>query len=229
MGMRLTAALAAASLLAVVPVTAHAAPARPATCKLIKDPVGDTGSPAPDAALDAQLDITSADIATNSKNVTVVLRLAQLTAADPTNPQGRIYEFDFTAHEKNFIVMGSLLPGGNTFGVYISDSRFEEGKSGARAATGIGEATGYVDTVHKEVRITAPTSTWAKYAPLTKNTTIYYLVAFTYRANGLSAQSGGQGPLPVSVTGAFGLGVDEAWGRKAYYLAGNASCVKPGA
>jgi hypothetical protein len=227
MSMRITAAVAVATLLAL-PVSAHAAPARPPSCKLIKDATGDTGSPAPDAALDSQLDITSADVATDNHFVTVVLRLDKLAAADPANPQGRIYEFDFTAKEKNFIVMGSLLPGGNDFEVFISDQRFEEGKSGARAATGIGTATGRVDTAHREVRISAPVSVFAKYAPMTKNTTIYYLVAFTYRANGLSYQGGGQGPSPVSVTGSFGLGVDEAWGHKAYYLAGNKSCVRPG-
>jgi hypothetical protein len=229
MGMRLVAAVAAAAAaLLALPVSAHASPSRPATCKLIKDATGDTGSPAPDGSLDAQLDITSADVATDNHFVTVVLRLDKLTAADPANPQGRIYEFDFTAKEKNFIVMGSLLPGGNDFEVFISDSRFEEGKSGARAATGIGKATGRVDTVHREVRISAPVSVFKNYAPMTRNTTIYYLVAFTYRANGLSYQGSGQGPSPVSVTGAFGLGVDEAWGHKAYYLAGNKSCVRPG-
>jgi hypothetical protein len=225
--MRRAATLATLALL-VLPHEADAKE-RPPTCHLVKDASGDTGSLAPDAALDAQLDITSADIASNTSWVTVVLRLTDLTAADPANPQGRIYEFDFTAQEKNFIVMGQLLPGGNVFSVYISDQRFEEGQSGARAATGIGEATGIVDTKHHEVRITARTSIFAPYAKLAKNTTIYHLVAFTYRANGASLQNGGQGPGPISITGSFGLGVDEAWGRKAYYLAGGKSCVRPGA
>jgi hypothetical protein len=225
---RLALAVAATALLAG-PLPAFAGPPPSTSCKLIKDAVADTNSPTPDKALDAQLDITSADVATNAKALTVVLRLTDLAAADPANPQGRIYEFDFTAREKNFIVMGSLLPGGNTFDVYISDSRFEENQSGARAATGIGEAVGVVDVTRKEVRMTAPLSVFAPYAPLIKNVSLMYLVAFTYRANGYSAQSGQTIPVPVSITGDVGLGVDQAWGRKAYYRAQSKSCVRVGA
>ena len=158
----------------------------------------------------------------------MVLRLASLTASDPSNPQGRIYEFDFTAFEKNFIVLGSLLPGGNDFNVFISDSRLEEGKSGARAATGIGSATGVVDVAAKEVRMTAPLSVFAPYADLHSGT-LYYLAAFTYRANGMSAQPTSETlPVQVHVSGSFGIGVDEAWGRKAYYRNGGPSCVRVG-
>ncbi|HEV2890622.1 MAG TPA: hypothetical protein VGX28_09620 [Frankiaceae bacterium] len=225
--MRRSLALLAAAALTATATPALAAPpkAKP-VCGLVRDPAGDTSSPAPDRALDSQLDITSADVATDRKNVTVVLRLASLTAADPANPQGRVYEFDFTAAEKNFIVLGNLLPGGNSFNVFISDTRFEEGKGGARAATGIGQATGVVDVVAKEVRMTAPLSVFDPYANLRAGT-LYYLSAWTYRANGMSAQPALE-QASVEVTTAFGIGVDEAWGRKSYYRAGAASCVKPG-
>lgn len=226
--MRNAALAVAAAVTLAGPLPAFAGPPPATSCKLVKDDTGDTSSPAPDAALDAQLDITSADVATNTRNLTVVLRLANLADADPANPQGRVYEFDFTAREKNFIVMGALLPGGNTFGVYISDSRFEEGKSGARAATGIGEATGVVDPARKEVRMTAPLEVFAPHAALERNVSLMHLVAFTYRANGYSLQSGQQVPVPVSITGDVGLGVDQAWGRKAYYRSQSKSCVRVG-
>lgn len=221
------------SLVLVAAVTALAAgspafAARPPAkvCGLIRDAAGDTSSPAPDKALDAQLDITSADVATDKRNVTVVLRLSALTQADPANPQGRVYEFDFTAAEKNFIVMGSLLPGGNSWSVFISDTRFEEGQAGARAATGIGTATGVVDVAAKEVRMTAPLSVFDPHANL-RSGYLYYLSAWTYRANGMSAQPALQ-QARIEVTSSFGIGVDQAWGRKAYYKAGAASCVRPG-
>lgn len=224
--MRRTAMLVASLAVLTAGSPAFAAPKPKPSCGLVKDAAGDTSSPAPDKALDAQLDITSADVATDSKNVTVVVRLSALTAADPANPQGRVYEFDFTAQEKNFIVMGSLLPGGNSFSVFISDTRFEEGKSGARAATGIGSATGVVDVAAKEVRMTAPLSVFDGYANL-RGGTLYYLSAWTYRANGMSAQPAlEQGS--VEITSSLGIGVDQAWGRKSYYRAGNPSCVKPG-
>jgi hypothetical protein len=223
--MRRTAALLVLAATLAVPATADAAPAKK-VCGLVRDAAGDTSSPAPDKALDAQLDITSADVATDKKNVTVVLRLAALTASDVANPQGRVYEFDFTAAEKNFIVMGSLLPGGNSFSVFISDTHFEEGKSGARAATGIGNATGVIDVAAKEVRMTAPLTVFDPHANL-RSGTLYYLSAWTYRANGMSAQPALE-QATIEVTTAFGIGVDQAWGRKAYYKAGAQSCVRPG-
>lgn len=216
---------AVAALAAGAP--AFAAPRPPGkVCGLVRDAAGDTSSPAPDKALDSQLDITSADVATDKKNVTVVLRLAALAAADPANPQGRVYEFDFTAAEKNFIVMGSLLPGGNSYSVFISDTRFEEGKGGARAATGIGSATGVVDVAAKELRITAPLSVFDPHANL-RSGYLYHLSAWTYRANGMSAQPALE-QATIEVTTSFGIGVDQAWGRKSYYKAGAASCVRPG-
>jgi hypothetical protein len=209
--------------------TADAAPRRKMACKLVTDPAGDTSaSLGPSDPFGSQLDILSADIATSTRNVTVVLRLPALTAADPSNPQGRVYEFDFTAREKNFIFLGSLLPGGNTFGVYISDTRFEEGKSGARSAIGIGEAKGVLDTERKEVRMTAPLEVFAPHASLSKNVVLYALSAWTYRANGYSLQDGAGVPSPVQITFDFGVGADEAWGRKAYYQSQERSCLKVG-
>jgi hypothetical protein len=138
--------------------------------------------------------------------------------------QGRTYEFDFTAKERNFIFMGSLLTGGSSFDVFISDQRLEEGQSGGRAATGIGSAVGVVDTVHNELRMHAPVSIFEPYAPLRKGTAIYYLAAFTYRANGMASEQEGS-PLQTSLSG--GLGVDQAWGRSASYRVGRRSCLKP--
>ncbi|HVF04120.1 MAG TPA: hypothetical protein VNA20_04715 [Frankiaceae bacterium] len=223
-------ALAVAAALAGGVLVAPADAAPPAkACRLVRDAVGDTDSPMPDADLDRQLDITSADVATGAKNLTVVLRLAALTAADPANPQGRVYEFDFTAVEKNFIVMGSLLPGGNSFSVFISETRLEENESGARAATGIGSAVGVVDVAKKEIRMTAPLSVFAPHAPIGRKTPLVHLAAFTYRANGYSAQPAHEMlPVEVEITGDVGLGVDQAWGRMAYYRAGTPSCVRAG-
>lgn len=205
----------------VAPVSALATGSTAPSCHLIKDPVGDTSSTVPND-VDRQLDITSADIAVTGDQVVVAVRLDHLGAADPTQPQGRTYEFDFTAKERNFIFSGSLLTGGDSFKVFISDQRIEEGQSGGRAATGIGAAVGVVDTVHNELRMRAPLSVFAPYAPLREGTALYYLAAFTYRANGMVAQQDG-GP---KISTAGGLGVDQAWGRSASYRVGRASCVK---
>lgn len=203
--------------------TAVAAPAGPA-CQLIKDAVGDTYAPAPSQD-DDRLDITSADVAVGPTDVVVVLRVKALTAPDPTSSRGQTYEFDFTAKERNFIVLGSLLTGGSSFGVYISDSRIEEGKPGARSATGIGPAKGTVDPGRREIRMVASRKIFDPYAPLTTGTSLYHLAAFTYSASGMTARPGGEAP-PVEISGSGGLGVDEAWGRQASYRVGRASCVR---
>jgi hypothetical protein len=228
-GLPRIAAVAALLALTGTAATADAAPRRTMACRLVTDAAGDTSSSVtPADPFGNQLDILSADVATNTHDLTVVLRLPALTAADPANPQGRVYEFDFTAREKNFIVMGSLLPGGNTFGVYLSDSRFEEGQSGARSAIGIGEARGVLDLARKEVRMTAPLEVFAPHASLSRNVVLYALSAFTYRAHGYSLQGAGGTPSPVRVTLDVGIGADEAWGRKAYYQSQERSCLRVG-
>jgi hypothetical protein len=221
MSYRTIVALSLAAVLAA-PLSAWAAPSAP-SCNLIKDPTGDTTSTTTND-VDRHLDITSADVAVTGNEVVVAVRLAHLGPADPSQPQGRTYEFDFTAKERNFIFMGSLLTGDNTFDVFISDQRLDEGKSGGRAGTGIGSAIGVVDPARKEVRMRAPISIFEPYAPLRKNTALYYLSAFTYRANGMATNQEGS-PVDLSLSG--GLGVDEAWGRSAMYRVGRPSCLKP--
>jgi hypothetical protein len=221
-GKRSAVAVGLAAVL-VAPVSAWAGPGTPPSCNLIRDPAGDTSSEVPND-VDRELDITSADVAVIGDEVVVALRLTHLAAADPTEAQGRTYEFDFTAKERNFIVMGSLLTGASTFDVFISDQRLEEGKSGGRAGTGIGSAVGIVDTVRNELRMRAPVKIFEPYAPLRKGTALYDLSAFTYRANGMAMDKEG---VPVHTAFSGGLGVDQAWGRSASYRVGRTSCLKP--
>lgn len=203
---------------------ASAGPKSPKSCQLIKDPSGDTNAPVPEAS-DSNLDITSADVAVGRDRVVVVLRVAALSMPDPSSSRGQTYEFDFTAKERNFIFLGSLLTGGSNFGVYISDSRLEEGKSGGRAATGIGPASGNVDPARKEIRMVADRTLFDPYGALTEGTSLNYLAAFTYRASGATTPAG-EGSPPVKLAGSGGIGVDEAWGRSASYRAGKPSCVQ---
>lgn len=215
--------LAMLGLSLVASVPAHAAPRQAASCMLVRDAVGDTTSVAPNA-VDRQLDITSADVAVDEREVVVVVRLDALEAADPTAPQGRTYEFDFTAKEQNFLFVASLLTGGSTFGVYISDQRVEENKSGARSATGIGPAQGTVDVAHRQLIMRAPLSVFAPHARLLSGTAVYHLAAFTYRANGTAAESVVAGHRPGAAASA-GLGVDQAWGRSTTYRVGRPNCA----
>jgi hypothetical protein len=193
------------------------------SCHLVTDPSGDTESVGPDD--DSQLDILGGDFAMNRSTLTVVVKVTALTAEDITEPAGRIYEYDFTANGKNFIAMASLLPGGSEFQAFISDQRIEQGKSGARAATGIGTMTGTLDLQAHEVRMSAPLSVFTRYASFSQ-TNVDHFAAFTYRAHGESL-SGTQVGKVVDVSGSTGITVDEAWSKKVYRPYAP-SCVKVG-
>jgi hypothetical protein len=184
----------------------------PKACHLVNDPAGDAQTVGPDDA--TQLDIIMGDFAMNRSTLTVVIRVPQLTAEDLTEPAGRIYEYDFTANGKNFIAMASLLPGGSEFQAFISDSRIEQGKSGARAATGIGALTGTLDLQAHEVRMSGPMSMFLKYASFTQ-TNVDHFAVFTYRAHGESL-SGTQVGQVVDISSSVGVGVDDAWSSKVY-------------
>lgn len=212
---------AAACVLGSLP--AYAGYSRATSCNLLRDPSGDTQSVTPDN--DAELDLVGGDIATNATTLTAVIRLATLTKEDVTEPAGRIYELDFTANGKNFILMGALLTGGSEFEAYISDQRIEKNKSGARAATGIGQMQGVLDLRHKELHLTAPLAIFKKYAPMTQ-TYLDHLAMFTYRAHGESTRALPTGKN-VDVSSSFGIGVDDSY-SKARYTPGAPSCVAIG-
>jgi hypothetical protein len=201
----------------------HVARHAPLSCRLVTDPAGDTQSVGPDD--DSQLDLLGGDFAMNHATVTVVIRVKTLTAEDLTEPAGRIYEYDFTANGKNFIAMASLLPGGSEFQAFISDQRIEQGQSGARAATGIGEMVGTLDLQAHEVRMSAPLSIFTKYASFSQ-TNVDHFAAFTYRAHGESL-SGTQVGNVVDISSSAGVGVDTAWSKKVYRPYAP-SCVKVG-
>jgi hypothetical protein len=220
-------AIALVSAGLAMPTVASAAPLHPAarhvTCNLLTDPPGDTQSAVPDN--DSELDLLGGDIVTSQRWVTAVIRLKALTAEDFTEPAGRIWEFDFTANGKNFILMGALLAGGSEFEAYISDQRIEKGKSGARAATGIGTLKGTIDTKHRAVWLTGPLSIFKKYVSMS-NTYLDHLALFTYRAHGESMQALPTGKV-LDISASFGIGVDEAWSSR-HYVPTAPSCIPAG-
>jgi hypothetical protein len=218
------AATGAAVALAAAPA-AHATAAHHVvkSCHLVTDGTGDTQTVGPDDG--SQLDLIGGDFAMNHDTLTVVIRVKTLTAEDLTEPAGRIYEYDFTANGKNFIAMASLLPGGSEFQAFISDQRLEQGQSGARAATGIGEMKGTLDLQAHEVRMSAPLSVFTKYASFSQ-TNVDHFAAFTYRAHGESL-SGTQVGKVVDISSSAGIGVDDAWSKKIYRPYAP-SCVKVG-
>jgi hypothetical protein len=188
---------------------------------VIADPAGDAGEPG--VHNDAQLDITAGYLQVTPNTVTTVVRVGDLSAEDVTNPQGRIYEFDFSVGSQNFLTMASLLPGGSEFQAFVSQQRLEQGKSGARAATGIGTMRGSLNLRTHDVRLSGPLSMFEKYAKFSQNNETY-IDAFTYKANGESLSQTPVGRV-VDISLSLGIGVDEAWSQATYNRYGR-SCAQ---
>jgi hypothetical protein len=222
-------ALVAAGL-ASAGVPAAASPHH-STCNLVRDVAGDVSPPVtsdlttgPDDR-DDQLDLLSADIAVDSKAVTVVLRLKALQPADPSSLAGRTYQFDFSVKEQSFFFLGSLLTGGNSFALWRTDQGVQPGDSVDRGGTAFGPATGTVDVRKREIRMTTPLSTFDSTARLTPGTALYSLAAATARSRGVSPDPPGPLYSPGDVW--HRVNADTGWADKGTsYRVGQSSCLK---
>jgi hypothetical protein len=114
-------------------------------CNLITDPKGNEG-PIHDGATyaDPALDIVSADIATDAKNVTAAIRVAKLTIPDSMAPGGIFYRFEFTGSESQIAHDLDVKIGPTASGGWAPV--WQDGTHG----------TGVIDTAHNEIRITLP-------------------------------------------------------------------------
>lgn len=116
-------------------------------CNLVTDPKGNEGpSQNGQGWADPALDIVSADVASDAKNVTVAIRVAKLTIPDSQAPGGVYYSFTFTGSQSQ---IGHIL-----------DVRIAPDASGKWVPTWQDgtHGTGVIDTAHNEIRITQPLS-----------------------------------------------------------------------
>ncbi len=179
---------------------AVAAPAK-RVCNLITDPTGDLTVPS------ANLDVVSADIATDAKKLTGVIRVAKLANSDGSAPTGVAYNFRFKlpGNDTQFYLLASAVPSP------VGRTTFEYGTITTNRLTPLGEATGKFDLAKNEVRVTAPTTLGdAKVKPGSK---IVSLQAVTQRR------------FVVLLSTADSTVINESKS----YTAGSPSCVKPGA
>jgi hypothetical protein len=224
------------SVLAIVGVLGAATVAEAATgakvkpvCHLITDPKGDsTLSPTGGGGVpgDATSDVVSADIASNAKTLTAVIRLAGLQNPDPESPLGMAYYVDFTAPGDStlYFLTARLYPTGNHFffGYEGSDPILP-----LNTLYAVTEGTGVVDTAKGEVHISVPLSAIAKTVKLAKGEVLSGLTATSYRIFGqgvVPSQNVGPARAPV---GGLSEQMDTAVSRSTYTL-GQASCVKVG-
>jgi len=218
-----TVGAAAVVLTLLGPATAHSAPRRPA-CHLITDPQGDTEVLTPDNQ--QRLDIVSADVAANSRQLTAVIRLPALTGEDPTELAGRIYEFDFTAGPASFMLGAYLMYGGAHFEAYLTDQPVQNAQASAQSGTAIGRITGVIDTRRKEIRMSAPLSLFTQNGAKLGNAPIDHLGAMTFWARGTGSMASA-GPVDSYGGPAVGSSVDIATSDKSIYV-GFPSCVTIG-
>jgi hypothetical protein len=165
-----------ASLLAVGSVAGigHAAAKKP--CQLVKDPAGDTflaryqetakglGAPVPYGPQEDSLDILSADVASNAKTLTAVIRVKKLSTAS-TSPGGTSYDVNFTIPGAEFpLYVRAVLAAGAapTFEAGYKEPIPPAVVSLTTLATKLADGTGIADPKTSEIRIHIPISAFSK-------------------------------------------------------------------
>ena len=201
--------LALASTVAAAGTASAAAKPRPKpVCHVVTDPAGDatgflvTSSPLPS---DDHLDILSADIASDAKNVTAVIRL-KAVGADSTSPTGGTVYFNFSIAATK-VFLAAVLDGATA----TYEAGDFTGPSGQRHR--VADATGFIDPKTSSIHITTPANTFS--STIKKGTKLNTFDVLAQRYIGSSAAGG------VTPT------ADEATADKVV-VAGTPSCVTPG-
>jgi hypothetical protein len=209
---------------AAATATAATKPTAKPVCQIIKDAAGDAEYNGAVPGSDGD-DITSADLASDGKKITAVLRLAAVSASDPSAPLGRGYFIEFGAKgsDSDLFLSARTYPTGTK---YVFGYSAPDPNTGINTSYTIGDATGSVSPEKSEVRITAPNAGFAPSGTkLPKNTKLLTPTATVYRIVGqglVPSQSVGGQRVPI---GGFLLPFDDATGKN--YVVGAASCVKP--
>ena len=149
-------AIALAASVVLGGAVASAAPKVKPVCNLLVDAKDDAKGflvtePGPVPVSDPNLDILSADLATDAKKITAVIRLAAMDATDPMSPGGHAFYLNFSVNGVPFYLNAD---NDATLGRSFSVGGFDA--EGFRAS--FGEASGVFDVMKKEIRITAPLS-----------------------------------------------------------------------
>ncbi len=216
----LSRALGAAALAIVVssPATAPATAAPGRSCQLVKDESGDAGLFGGVVTHDASLDIVSADIAADAKNLTVVIRVAKLATQSPPLPYGGSWSFHFATPEAAFILDAGQRLDGDQFELNHYTSEYTGDTSTSFLYEPVGSVNGTFDTTANEIRMTAPLAMFAPFDRLNHGSVLSKLLVISWPEWGFGedAIAGGQ--------------ADEAGGGgRASYRVGESSCVRVGA
>jgi hypothetical protein len=220
--------LAALGVVSALAVGGANAAAPKVSCKMITDGTGDaavaTLSPLP---VDASDDILSADIASNAKSITAVIRLKGVAYPDPEWLPGRAYNVNFTLKGSPYddiFLTARTFPQGVQYSIGHRETLPPLGSS-SNIYDAV--ATGSIDTAKGEIRITAPMAVLSKLGKATKGTVIKSATASVERLVGqgvVASQTVNGNRIPL---GGFRYEADASDGAKPYAL-GAQSCVKVG-
>lgn len=214
--MKIRSALVAAAVLATgtAGIADAAKPKPKVMCKNTTDATGDVVfAQASNATAyeDTALDLVSADLASNAKTVTAVIRVAKLAIPASTSA-ATVYELRWSlpAGDPVFVLWANVSGSASATTYGVGTVGDPTGQAAVELATSTGTATGSIDLAKSEIHISAPLS------------------AFDGAKSGLKA-SIDKVVAKRTVPGQFyGRYADDASGGKAYVL-GSPSCVKVGA
>lgn len=197
-----------------------AAPSAAAPCPLVTDPAFDdqvwpAESGTPREASSPRADLTSADVVSDARVVTAVIRVRGLGGVDPSSEPGVGYWLMFTIGETDFTMSAERSPESSRFMLVLRRGSF-------------GEVLSYVDgsfnADRNEIRITAPASLFRPHVRVARGTTLRGVTAVSFREQGVAR-------LPVPVMGRpygymNGFSADSTRPGKTYVV-GSAACVRP--
>lgn len=212
-------ALGASLLVVVGPADAAAKKPKP-VCNLIKSPPGDAAVLGVGDPNINTMDILSADIAADKKNVTAVIRVKKLATTAPTGaPTGMTWRFGFKLEDFTFGMAAHADPTG---AVHYDASYSSPGINTLYGA----DLPGRLDFARNEIHITAPTSLFAAQATIKPGKELTNLTALTAGEVSVpdktrKVAAGG------TVFQSAPLGYNNAKGSDGYVV-GTSSCVTPG-
>lgn len=214
-------------VLGLVASGASSAPAR--YCKLLVDDGKEL--PEEQAAPGSASDVTllSADIATDARAITMVVRVRALPDVPTYVVKGATYRFGFSVSPEHHFYGEARLGARHVFELYNYTSpwygadEMPEGNVFVDRITYVGPAAGVVDTARDEVRMTVPISMLGLGPGLRRGTKINYLGASSMRTHG---DADVPPPGPPTFVGYHEDGL--SGGKKLAYPAGAPSCVVVG-
>ncbi len=219
--MRLRTSLLAAAL--VLTGYAGSAQAAAPVCNLIVDAEGDAVTV--QGPSDDSVDIVSADVASDAKTLTAVIRIKKIANPNPLSPFGQSYFLVFSAAgaANQLFVSAGLYPTGNQF---IFGYQAVDPVLTINTSYSLGEGTGTVDMDKNELRVSVPIDAFKDQADLKPGKKLSGLIAEGRKVFGQRVVPSQQvGPVRAPL-GGLTLTADTAEGKS--YVLGTKSCVAVG-